>query len=87
MFKKRRLIKGIRSVIEEVSTSLPPENVEDAIELLEYNEWGLALSLISTQLYEYDVPIDDSIYDQIEWLGSQMNMPPAEWTMLRELIR
>lgn len=87
MFKKRRLIKRIRSVIEEVSTSLPPENVEDAIELLNHNEWGLALSLISDQLYEYDIPIDNSIYDQIERLGSQMKMPSSEWTMLKELIR
>ncbi len=87
MSKKRRLIKGIRSVIEEVRTSLPPENVEDAIELLNHNEWGLALSLISDQLYEYDIPIDNSIYDQIERLGSQMKMPSSEWTMLKELIR
>jgi len=31
------------------------ENVDDANDLLEHAEWGEALSLICTQLFEYDV--------------------------------
>lgn len=87
MNDSRQIVEGIRTVLKEVSDSLPPENVTDAAELLDHAEWGLALSLICTQLYEYDVVITRSTYTRIEWLGHQMEMPEAEWTILKSLIK
>lgn len=86
MTDARALIDGVRTVLEEVSAALPDENVQDARELLEHSEWGEALSLICTQLFEYDVAISGSTYDRIELLGRQMGMPPKEWTMLKKLV-
>ena len=87
MIDPRLLVDGIRVVVEEVRTSIPEENVRDAYEFIEYAEWGEALSLICTQLYEYDVPISNRTYEQIEWLGQQMEMAPKQWTMLKELVQ
>jgi hypothetical protein len=50
------VVSGIRHVLDAVGASLPAENVRDALEFLEYDEWGEALSLICTQLYEFRVP-------------------------------
>ena len=87
MIDPRIIVDGIRSVLDEVRSSLPGENVKDATALLEHAEWGEALSLICTQLYEYEVAISGRTYDQIEWLGQQMNMASNEWTMLEELVQ
>jgi len=86
MNNPQQLIDEIGSILDAVKASLPEENVTDACELLEHDEWGEALSLICTQLYEYDVPISSEIYDRIESAGLQMQMPPKEWEILRELI-
>jgi len=85
MIDSKLITDGIRSVLENVGGALPKENVNDAYELLEHAEWGESLSLICTQLYEYDVMITGEIYEQIERLGQQMEMSPDEWTMLKEL--
>ena len=87
MTDPRILVDGVRSVLEEVRSSLPEKNAQDASELLEHAEWGEALSLICTQLYEYDVAISGRTYDQIEWLGQQMGMETKEWAMLKGLVQ
>ena len=86
MSNPRILVDEIRSVLEEVGTSLLEENVQDATELLEHGEWRVALSLICAQLYEYNVAISQETYDQIECLGQEMEMPFNEWSMLQSLV-
>ena len=81
------LIKGIRSLIDEVADSLPVDNISGARDLLRHGEWGLAFELICTQLYEYEVLIAPEMYETIEQLGQKMKISPDEWKMLRELIK
>lgn len=78
--------RQLRSLVDSVSNTLPEQNILDATELLDHGEWGEALSLVCTQLYEYDVGITLDCYQLIEGLGQQMKMPPREWEMLRGLI-
>jgi hypothetical protein len=87
MTKRSTLINGIRSVIDDVAESLPAEVITEAKDFLDYDEWGLALETICTQLYEYDVAISDELYKTIERLGQQMKMSSEEWTMLKELVQ
>jgi hypothetical protein len=75
---------GISSLLEDVRSLLPEQDIAHARELLEHDEFGLALSLIATQLYEYEAPIERRVYDQIATLGREMAMPPAEWVMLEQ---
>lgn len=83
----RKNIEETEDILEVVKHLLPTDNVEDALELLNYAEWGAALSLICTQIYEYEVPISQSFYDEVERLGKRMELVSADWEILRELIR
>lgn len=83
---QEQLIAGTTSILEQVSGALPVANVTDARELLEHNEWGEALSLICTQLYEYDVRIDQALYERIVDLGRSMQLAPGEWEILQANI-
>jgi len=71
MIDTKTLIGNIRSILEEVRASLPKENIDDANDLLEHAEWGEALSLICTQLFEYDVQISAGIYERSNGLASR----------------
>ncbi len=86
MFRRRSITQGVRFVIESCETSLPAQDTANALDLLDHNEWGLALTLICEQLYEYDVRIKGELYNRIEQLGQLMELSPEEWTMLEELI-
>ncbi|MBN69943.1 MAG: hypothetical protein CME32_11785 [Gimesia sp.] len=86
MINELDIVQGIYSILEEIGDSLPSENVIDTKELLEHNEWGEALDLLCTQLYEYDVEISSSTYEKIEWLGEKMEMEPKVWTILKDLV-
>jgi len=81
-----KILSDILVILRTVENSLPKENVRDASELLEHDEWGVAFSLICTQIYEYDVPISEATFSLIESVGQQMRLPPKEWTMLSELV-
>lgn len=80
------ITKHVHLILESVQDSLPAANVTDARELLEHAEWGEALSLICTQLYEYDITITRDVYHDIERTCRALGMPPKEWEMLRDLI-
>ena len=79
----RRELKGILSkVIDAVDGSLPAENVVDARELIAHDEWGEALSLVCTQLNEYDVAIPQAVFNLIESAGCRMEMNQEIWQVL-----
>jgi hypothetical protein len=72
----------VGKVIHAVDGALPVENITDARELLDHDEWGEALSLIYTQLYEYDVKISRSVFKDIELAGNKMGLDSKEWEVL-----
>ena len=77
-----KLVFLIEKVIDAVKDDLPAQNIVDARELLSHNEWGEALYLIYTQLYEYDISISKDTYQMIESAGTQMSMDRRGWEML-----
>lgn len=72
----------VGEVIDAVDGKLPVENINDARELLEHDEWGEALSLVYTQLYEYDVKVSQSTFDQIKLAGEKMGLDSKGWEVL-----
>lgn len=87
MKDSNKIISEIRSILSKVGNSLPVENIHDAEDLLEHNEWGESLSLICTQLYEYDITINQDMYEKIASLGREIDMPSKEWSVLQELVK
>ena len=74
-------------MVEAVRCLLPDHNIRDAIELLDYREWGEALVLICTQLYEFDVTITDAHYERIQSAAERMELKESEWEFVRQLVR
>ena len=62
----KKVAKTIDLIIGRVESLLPFDNVSDARELLNAGEWGEALSIIVTQIYEYDKTISQSTMHLIE---------------------
>jgi len=74
-----KIVSLIEEIIEAVKDDLPADNIMDARELLSHDEWGESLSLIYTQLYEYDIPVSKDVFKMIESAGNQMNMDNQGW--------
>lgn len=79
---KTEVVGIVEKVIDAVDGALPVDNINDARELLEHDEWGEALSLIYTQLYEYDVKVSQSTFEQIKLAGRKMGLDSKGWEVL-----
>ena len=62
-------------------------DLKNAEDLLIHNEFGLCFDTIITQMYEYDIEIDDELYESISKIGDRMNLKPESYTFMKELIR
>lgn len=58
----------------------------NAKELLEYNEQGLAFDTVIAQLYDYDIAIDQKLYDLAVTITRLMKISTEEYDHLKELI-
>lgn len=60
------------------------KNVQD---FLMHNEFGLCFDTIITQMYEYNVEIDNEFYESISKIGERMNLKRESYSFMKELIR
>ncbi len=81
------LWKSMLSLIDAVKTLLPQVVVEEAIEMVDYNEFGVGFEIICQQLFEYNIKISPDIYKQIFVIGKSMEMKENDWNFLEELVR
>lgn len=78
-----RLSKLIERAVE---LGLRSEDAASARELLEYNESGLALYTVLTQLYEYSVPVDDKFVEDAVAILGLMKIDLNTYRFIYELI-
>lgn len=83
--RKNRNEADLGALVNLFTESLPAENIADARDLIDHGEYGVALELVCTQLYEYDVPVPTETYRLIEQCGRIMQMNEASWAFLEEL--
>lgn len=76
---RNEIIEMVGKIIDAVDGKLPAQNIADAGELLDHNEWGVALSLVCTQLQEHDVPVSGKLFRQIALAGEKMGLGPEVW--------
>jgi hypothetical protein len=79
-------MKEIVSILSAVKESLPKQTIVSATEFWEHDEWGEALSLICTQLYEYNLPVSAKTFEMIKSTALKMQLPEADWIFVSELI-
>jgi hypothetical protein len=76
---RKDIVAMVERIIDAVDGKLPAANIAEARELLECNEWGVAFSLICTQLQEYEVTVSREVFDQMAVAGEKMEMDRREW--------
>ncbi len=81
--------KKIISALIEAAKELGLEDVDinNSTELLENREYGLAFDTIITQLYEYEIEIDDDFYELIVKSAHNMKISEEGYSFMMELVR
>lgn len=72
---------------EAKTLGLREEDFKSALEYLEYNEWGLAFDTAISQMYEYNIKVDQSFYDRVSEIAAMMKLDEKEFLYMKELIR
>ncbi|WP_166923964.1 MafI family immunity protein [Flavobacterium poyangense] len=62
-------------------------DLNNAKNLLYNREYGLAFDTIITQLYEYEIEIDQEFYNLIEVIAKRMDISEERYSFIKELIR
>ena len=84
---RQKIRKQLAALITRVQQlGLAATDVATVQEYLEYNEYGLCLGHIVTQLYEYEIPIDNEFYHEVEKVAALMSFPEKEYNYIKELI-
>jgi hypothetical protein len=62
-------------------------DLNNAKNLLDNREYGLSFDTIITQLYEYEIEIDQEFYNLIEVIAKRMDISQERYSFIKELIR
>jgi hypothetical protein len=62
-------------------------DLKNARDFLTHNEFGLCFDTIITQMYEYEIEIDNDFYELIAKVAERMNVKQENYSFMKELIR
>ena len=82
-----KLRKSKLSLIDDVKDLLPQTDINNAREMVEYNEFGVGFEIICEQLFENDIKISSNIYEKIVAIGKSMEMKETSWNFLETLLK
>ena len=77
------LIGRMRATVLALERSLTPEETQEARELIDVGEPGIAFELVCTQLDEHDAAVTPQLRESLEEVGTTLGLDPAYWKMLR----
>ncbi|HZG79401.1 MAG TPA: MafI family immunity protein [Brevibacillus sp.] len=75
----------ILKIIDLIS-DLPESDRNSLNELLEHDEWGVALETLCGALYEEEINITKTIFEEIKAAGVEMELESSLWESLEFLI-
>ena len=79
---------GLTELIERAKAfGLNGTDIDNALEALEHNEFGLALDTILVQLFEYAVTIDEEFVASANELCHSMGISWNEYEFVSELVQ
>ncbi len=55
--------------------------------MFEHAEWEVGFDIIVVQLYEFDIRITESFFQQAEAVAREINLPPESYNFLRPLVQ
>ena len=69
-------------LIMDAIGDLPENDVEHVEELVQVGEWQVALELLCTQVYEYEIKVDKELLKMIAALGRDVGVQNRYWKVL-----
>jgi hypothetical protein len=70
-------------VIQAYAEQLPAEQAKEMGDLVRAGEAGIGFENLCTQLYEYDVSVDDGTLSQLKDIGGHMGLESKYWERLK----
>ena len=83
----QKLEKAMLGLVDGVKNLLPQNDIENALEMIEHNEFGIGFEIICEQLFEHDAKIPPDIYKKIAAIGRSMKLAETKWIFLEKLIK
>jgi hypothetical protein len=74
------------SILAECSGVLSERDIDNVRVLLSVGEYGVSFETLCTQLYEYEVRINPSLYERLASVGALLRLNSNTWEILKELI-
>ncbi len=68
-------VEPLRKVLATVRGTLPDEDVSNIGQLIDVGEWALAVEILCTQLYEYDIDVELETIQRIAAVGERLEVP------------
>ena len=65
---------------------LPDRDVANINSMLRHAEYGIALSILATQLYEHTIFLDADYYQLLQSVAEKLKLPEQEYVFAKELI-
>lgn len=85
MKKLKNALLGLIEIAQILG--LNETDLNNAKDYLVYNELWLCFDTIITQMYEYNIEIDNEFYELISEIGKKMNLQCESYFFMKELIR
>jgi hypothetical protein len=73
-------------VAKAKALGLPDRDVANINDMLEYDEGGIVLSILATQLYEHTIILDAGYYQSLQSVAEKLKLPEQEYVFAKELI-
>lgn len=84
----KTLKNTLLGLIEIANTlGLNDKDLENAKDYLIHDEFGLSFDTIITQIYEYDIEIDNEVYQLIFKIGGMLKLDQDNYSFMKELVR
>lgn len=80
--------KKLAALIEGAKIlGLHQRDLDDANDFLINHEYGLCYDTVITQLYEYDIKIDNKIYSLISKIAKDLSFSENDYLFMKDLVR
>jgi len=80
---KSKILIDILNKIE----GFPQKDKKNVDDLIEHNEWGVALEIICSVILQEKIMVSKRVYDEIINVGNEMKMEPCLWKGISNLLK
>lgn len=88
--KAKEKVKAFTNEIEKLNEALGEENlkqvIQDTNELINHNEYGVALENLLSNLYDFDIKIEQTQLLMAKEALNEMKINWSDWKFIEELV-